>query len=1000
MGERKKKEDKKWLSYWKKSLSDVLKADIDVNKLPNFEIENFDLENNQFSKSAIEKVNKLIDIEETKINKKKGVTDKNSEDWFQLNEFEFIIAPFKIKPTPEHLVVLKDKTTKFPFWFSANINRQGVLNIPEETFPIFPRKYLEPLADERTEFIFGSVDDVDLAATIGKEDFDDYTDYIKYQKDVFNKAIHQELESYTKEGYQTIYNGLVLLPDENINAASGIIALYEKILAEKELPSLLKSFINLNNKEETTPIQVENLIDSNAKHLGQMEYSFPLSISQRKALNTFLDANDKVFALNGPPGTGKTTLLQSVVANKLVESAIIGEDAPIILACSTNNQAVTNIIDSFSKSSTREGKLHGRWIPDVSGYATYLPANGKPEAALKGINYKKVTGAGLFNDIENNEFLDKAKDYFSNKCDSYLGYESLNIREATKSLQAEIIQIQATLEQATVVWKAYQSAEYLFTTKYSKSKEYFSDTLLNNQKIEEDVEQLKQLEKDILAYFKAESIFRKIFCFFGLKSALSNRASEIKSILRDSLITVSVDFVYIQSAILEKIDAKIVLANSIVPKIKAWKKWKKDNSITGNPPPTEESYWDFELLKIREDKAPNCFYDELDVSLRHKAFQLALHYWEGRYLLDLELDLADPKFLSKGAPATKNRWKRQAKLTPCFVSTFYMAPKFFNYLKFLKKGDDGKSIWDFPPLFDFIDLLIVDEAGQVTPEVGAATFSLAKQAIIVGDLKQIEPVWNISEKIDKGNLKKTQLIKDYDDLIYEEEFDPKGFLASTGSIMKMAQNACNFKEKGLVEKGVLLVEHRRCYDEIINYCNVLAYEGKLVPLKGKAKNDLLFPPMYCIHTEGNSKVVNSSRQNQNEVNAIVKFLTMNKENIKQKYGKIEESIGIITPFVGQKNSLIYALKRAGFNTNTLKVGTVHALQGAERQIVIFSMVYGSGDSSTMFFDRDNKPNMLNVAVSRAKDNFIVFANTEIFDKTAKTPSGILSNHLVYKERTA
>jgi superfamily I DNA and/or RNA helicase len=60
------------------------------------------------------------------------------------------------------------------------------------------------------------------------------------------------------------------------------------------------------------------------------------------------------------------------------------------------------------------------------------------------------------------------------------------------------------------------------------------------------------------------------------------------------------------------------------------------------------------------------------------------------------------------------------------------------------------------------------------------------------------------------------------------------------------------------------------------------------------------------------------------------------------------------------------------------------------------MVYGKGDSGTMFFDRDNKPNMLNVAVSRAQDNFIVFADTGILDKKAKTPSGILANHLVYE----
>ena len=70
--------------------------------------------------------------------------------------------------------------------------------------------------------------------------------------------------------------------------------------------------------------------------------------------------------------------------------------------------------------------------------------------------------------------------------------------------------------------------------------------------------------------------------------------------------------------------------------------------------------------------------------------------------------------------------------------------------------------------------------------------------------------------------------------------------------MKMAQNASGFKETGLHEKGVLLTEHRRCYNEIITYCNVLAYDGQLVPLRGKATSDLLFPPMYCIHVEGQS----------------------------------------------------------------------------------------------------------------------------------------------------
>ncbi len=148
--------------------------------------------------------------------------------------------------------------------------------------------------------------------------------------------------------------------------------------------------------------------------------------------------------------------------------------------------------------------------------------------------------------------------------------------------------------------------------------------------------------------------------------------------------------------------------------------------------------------------------------------------------------------------------------------------------------------------------------------------------------------------------------------------------------------------------------------------------------------------------DGNSTAVNSSRTNPYEVEAIVNWLILNKEQIETHYGNIENAVGIITPFAGQKNSLKLALKNAGFNTSIFKIGTVHALQGAERSIVLFSMVYGKGDSGTMFFDRDNKPNMLNVAVSRAKDSFIVFANAAILDKKAKTPSGILANYLTYQ----
>lgn len=989
---------KKWLTYWKKSLSDSMKADIDIEKLPHFEIDGFDMQSQQVG--GLEKANSIIDLREAQINKSNGISRKDSKNWAVINEVQVVISPLKLKPTPENLIFLKDKKPKFPFWYFANLDRQGQLQISGDIFPIFQRKYLDPLADERTEFIFGSVENVDIATSLGKENYADYQEYIDYLGHVFKKAIGQEINSYSKEGYETAYTGIVLLPDADINAAVSIIQLYEKLLKREKLPELLKAFITLKNSHEMPPVSVPQLSDLNSLHLGQMGSDFPLSVSQRKSLYTFLQAKDKVFAVNGPPGTGKTTLLQSIVANRIVESALNGSDAPIILACSTNNQAVTNIIDSFSNSKTASGKLQGRWLPEIKGYATYLPANSKDSSELKDINFKKQSGEGLFGNIENYDFLRGAKQYFQEKAASYFGKTAISISAATSNLRNEIIEIQSVLRESSLRWNDYVKAEKLFLDSYpienGAGSKYYQDALLSESYLNRDIESLEKIEEKIIVYFNSEPFFRKLFCFFGLKSALRNRASEIKIILRNSLIEKEIGDDFKKSAILEKAHATIKLAKIIIISIGNWKSWKKKHRVSGNPPREEKEYWDFELLKIEKGSGPNCFYDELDITFRHKAFQLALHYWEGEYLAKLEYDLADPNFDRKGEDSMINRWRRQSMLTPCFVSTFYMAPKFFSSFRFLKRAEDGSNIFDNMPLYNFIDLLIVDEAGQVSPEVGTATFALAKQALIVGDVKQIEPVWNVTGKIDVGNLKKCELITSYDDMVYEKEFDPKGFLCSTGSIMKMAQNACNFKQSGQAEKGVMLVEHRRCYDEIINYCNVLAYNGQLIPLKGKAK-DLLFPPMYCIHVEGNSVTSNSSRYNQSEVNSIVDWLSINKGIIEKKYGRLEEAVGIITPFVGQKNSLRYALKNAGFDVSLIKLGTVHALQGAERPIVLFSMVYGKGDSGTMFFDRDNKPNMLNVAVSRAKDNFIVFANTEILNKKVRTPSGILANHLTFEK---
>ena len=104
------------------------------------------------------------------------------------------------------------------------------------------------------------------------------------------------------------------------------------------------------------------------QHVGQMSGEFPLSVKQRNALHYFIEQKPgEILAVNGPPGTGKTTFLRSVVANLWTQAALNQSEAPLIVATSNNNQAVTNILESFARieETGLDECLKGRWLPEV-----------------------------------------------------------------------------------------------------------------------------------------------------------------------------------------------------------------------------------------------------------------------------------------------------------------------------------------------------------------------------------------------------------------------------------------------------------------------------------------------------------------------------------------------------------------------------------------------------------------------------------------------------------
>jgi hypothetical protein len=980
-----------FIKYWRNTLADAARIEIKLDGKALF-LKNctVDVESGQV---AIQQANQLIDREEQRINYEKGIENREHEDWQSLNEVQILISSFLVSPIPEYIKIVGEGGPFYPFWIKAIVSRQGNLRPDDDTFPYIPRVHLEPQINEKVNFIFSDVDTIDkvYADAFTEKSWPEYWDYLK---SIFQESTGQPLENYKPENFLVSQENTIVINNIVRNPADGIIQLYDFLLKSEKTPRLLHNICNPQEEPLKPLLSIEDFEAASLNHLGQMGHEHPLSVSQRRSLYHFNTLKDgSILAVNGPPGTGKTTLLQSIVANEVVLSAIERDRPRIIVACSTNNQAVTNIIDSFRNVKARQGILYKRWIPEITSFGLYLPSKSK-NIDPKVIYYKGLFDEGIHKKIENHAFVDEARKVYCQNFFEHTGLAS-TVNEIVEYLQDELKQRNGNLIHGVALWRKFKSIPNQIRLLGADSN-LFAGSTLNISALSGIEDNLLELEKKFSSYLDTESIWIKLFSFF--KFVKEKRATRLKQIFRECLVDYeAIDFYRIDS-FHQFFDQRLSLVKSIRQTSNTWTDWKKQHSISGDPPNDEAGF---------KKRKSHFFYDELEVSAKNEMFYLAAHYWEGRWLLETERVLAEDRLFKNGQVDSLMRFQRLAMLTPCFVSTFYMAPKFFTYSKFVKKLLT-RNVFEAPPLLESIDLLIVDEAGQVSPEVGAATFALAKRAIVVGDTKQIEPVWSVPQKIDHANLHRYDLVSTKDDFIKTDELQSKGFLGSSGSVMMLAQKSSCYRVNSRMERGLLLTEHRRCFDEIIEYCNKLAYDGLLEPMKGKAR-DVLFEPMKFIFVDGESFKDGSSRTNSLEAIEIAKWLQLNnnkivkhyqdrenseasKENRKARTVTLSEIVGIITPFKGQKLMIKSALKKNGIDTSGLTIGTVHALQGAERPIILFSSVYGKNNiGGGYFFDRG--VNMLNVAVSRAKENFIVFGCPEVFQGSNGTPSSLLYKHI-------
>ena len=318
-------------------------------------------------------------------------TDKEKE---KIDENLYIIIAVKVIRTIEEGSQKKDEETEDLtgiYFIPAMLNKEKSVLLPaieDNKLPWFPREFLKPMIEPELAIGDNQIFEQILSDKIYHiYDIFSWEEYLKFCIEIYETTTQCDFDEdyiYNLNGKKDkiqLENNIYIFPDKTINPTYAIKSLYENILNEEREMPLYEKFINL--EEEKDEEIHENTIENRKKHIGQMGGKYGLSESQRESINNFNNLKEgEILAIKGPPGTGKTTLIQSIVANEYVKRAIKGELPPLIVASSTNNQAVTNIIESFGKIQKQyKNNLEDRWIEKVNNFAVYFPSKRKRKQA-------------------------------------------------------------------------------------------------------------------------------------------------------------------------------------------------------------------------------------------------------------------------------------------------------------------------------------------------------------------------------------------------------------------------------------------------------------------------------------------------------------------------------------------------------------------------------------------------------------------------------------------
>jgi superfamily I DNA and/or RNA helicase len=800
----------------------------------------------------------------------------------------------------------------------------------------------------------------------------------------------------------------------------------EKIISEFDVKKIPKAFLDylrgsLNKKSERIDISKNihnlrrNLTPSNYPD-GCWPSDYTLSLMQQYAVNNIFNKlsdsdQEGIFSVNGPPGTGKTTLLRDIIA-------------PIIVKRAKELSKIKKPSDAFAKIGKLEiSEKFSPWLYSPiesitnAGIVIASSNNGAVENISKELPLKEEVSSQYSSEIE----------YFKNVAENCIDKDNWGIISAVlgnKQNRNSLVSslwfnndfkdLQKTLKEDKIldisVWEKVKSS---FTSKLKEvtiekerlenlKSEYesFIDTkrlhfqvikdlentgnefLKAKGKYEEQnikLEKLEKRKKEIIYELSVIKGSKPSFLTYWLNK---NKRNTYKKALESAL------------NIYNNVSDELTLQNSIFQNLET--NYKRLESL-------KEKY---QKDKVSLTKSLNILTEKTDEA----KLELKNNYADTDFWINVE-----SKQSQESCPWYSNKLKKlqselfilALKLNEVFILTANSTSSristtlagFFEYLKGESKAtkEEIKAMWDtfflvipvvsstfasIQTMFKDLDKedipwLFIDEAGQAIPQAAAGAIWRSKRVGVVGDPFQIEPVVTIPNSITDNiskyfELNNNQINSELSVQSMSDRINPLGSYLTINS-----------KKEWI---GIPLRVHRRCISPMFEISNNIAYDNTMFCSTTKPKVVNVNFQTSFIDCKGNVEGRHFVQQQADKIKDIlINEIAINKDL---------PDVFVITPFSEisyQLNTFLFKIlinevkKHREIDTevmaNWLKshIGTVHTFQGKQAEGVILCLGLDETTKGAASW-ASQKPNLLNVAITRAKYRFIAIGDKEIWLK--------------------